>query len=696
MGPPQSACVDSLVVALDDQRATDTAIAGSKGAALTRARLAGLPVLPGFVVSPVAALSFVANEDAAVAAAVRSAWAEASNDGASAVVVRSSSMQEDLADSSMAGRFTSVIDVAGWDAFRDAFESVVASGATAFEADVPSACMAVLVQLFVVPELGGVMFGADPVTGRRDRIVVAAVRGGPHELVAGRVDGLQMTMRSSGRIVEADDEARAAFPLSTRRRLARLSTAVRDHFGESQDTEWAIVEDRLVLLQSRPITALASIGTGPVLGPGPVAETFPDALSVLESELWVEPMREAVTESLRVTGAASVKQLERSPVVVDVGGWVAVDLELLGLEHASGYRSVLSFLDPRGPLRRLRAAWRVGRLRAALPRLAATLIERLDRRLAAVPDPAALTPLELLDVMQRIRRALVAVHGHEMLAGLLLDEHDEPVSAAAVALRVLAEHREEAGDAELIARYPVLLALSPPRVGGTYTLPQMSRQPLTPLSGVHTTQEVREALRLRVRWLQELSARCADALGVALARDHRITAGEIVRDLPLSRLRELASGQVALDLGGEPSPTDPPLPARFRLSDGGEVIALTDRRSGSAGRGAGGGRASGPVVAPDELPRSGGVLVVRTLDPSLASLLPGLAGLVAETGSPLSHLAILARELGVATAVGVEAATELLERGAWVIVDGTTGEVTEFIAEAPNEVAPSESTEDVK
>jgi rifampicin phosphotransferase len=70
------------------------------------------------------------------------------------------------------------------------------------------------------------------------------------------------------------------------------------------------------------------------------------------------------------------------------------------------------------------------------------------------------------------------------------------------------------------------------------------------------------------------------------------------------------------------------------------------------------------------------VLVVRTLDPNLATLLPRLGGLVAETGSFLSHLAILAREFGVPTAVGVEDAVSRFPAGATVMVDGTTGEVS--------------------
>jgi pyruvate,water dikinase len=56
--------------------------------------------------------------------------------------------------------------------------------------------------------------------------------------------------------------------------------------------------------------------------------------------------------------------------------------------------------------------------------------------------------------------------------------------------------------------------------------------------------------------------------------------------------------------------------------------------------------------------------------------LPHLAGLVAETGSPLSHLAILAREHGVPTVVGVAGACARWRPGQVVVVDGSTGDVS--------------------
>jgi pyruvate,water dikinase len=63
------------------------------------------------------------------------------------------------------------------------------------------------------------------------------------------------------------------------------------------------------------------------------------------------------------------------------------------------------------------------------------------------------------------------------------------------------------------------------------------------------------------------------------------------------------------------------------------------------------------------------------LQPGLAPLLTRLHGIVAETGSVLSHLAILAREARVATVVGYAGAADELREGIVVRVDGESGQV---------------------
>ncbi|MBX7100111.1 MAG: hypothetical protein K1X89_20520 [Myxococcaceae bacterium] len=84
------------------------------------------------------------------------------------------------------------------------------------------------------------------------------------------------------------------------------------------------------------------------------------------------------------------------------------------------------------------------------------------------------------------------------------------------------------------------------------------------------------------------------------------------------------------------------------------------------------------VHAPDDAPRfrAGEVLVVRSTTPAFLPMLERAAAVVSEEGSPLSHTAIVARELGIPCLVGVKGATTgLLPDGALVTVDADRGEL---------------------
>jgi pyruvate,water dikinase len=144
--------------------------------------------------------------------------------------------------------------------------------------------------------------------------------------------------------------------------------------------------------------------------------------------------------------------------------------------------------------------------------------------------------------------------------------------------------------------------------------------------------------------------------------------------------------ELAAVLDGEPLPADlharvpqaesPPLPDAFRLAQGGTVVAERTGGNGDGdGRGVSGGRAVGTVWDGTGPRPTDAVLVVRTLDPALAPLLPQLTALVAQTGSPLSHLAVLAREFGLPAVVGATDAVRRFPPGSHISVDGTTGDV---------------------
>ena len=276
--------------------------------------------------------------------------------------------------------------------------------------------------------------------------------------------------------------------------------------------------------------------------------------------------------------------------------------------------------------------------------------------------------------------------------GWMVAQNASVTAAASVALRALAAGRAEGlSDEEIVERHPSVLALVAPHVGTAITLPPTVDVPGGDPGGDAAPDRaavLREALRLRARWVQELTARAAWELAERLHRRGVVAGPEVVRRLTLAELAgAVRTGAAPEDLS-ERADARPaaPLPSRFRLTADGAVAPASPsrpRRHGRArsggsggGTGAGGGRGMGSVHGGNGPPEPGAVLVVRTLDPDLAPLLPRLGGLVAETGSFLSHLAILAREFGVPTAVGVEDAVSRFPAGSLVVVDGTTGEVS--------------------
>jgi phosphohistidine swiveling domain-containing protein len=76
----------------------------------------------------------------------------------------------------------------------------------------------------------------------------------------------------------------------------------------------------------------------------------------------------------------------------------------------------------------------------------------------------------------------------------------------------------------------------------------------------------------------------------------------------------------------------------------------------------------------DEL-EDGEILVCRTTDPSWASLMMVASALVIDIGGPISHGAIVARELGIPCVIGTRTGSAIIRTGDRLRVDGTSGEV---------------------
>jgi len=129
---------------------------------------------------------------------------------------------------------------------------------------------------------------------------------------------------------------------------------------------------------------------------------------------------------------------------------------------------------------------------------------------------------------------------------------------------------------------------------------------------------------------------------------------------------------------------EPPPPDRFE-SVGDALVPLDAVSQAAVGP-----RLSGHACCPGvvrgrprllESPRAdqlqpGEILVAKQTDPGWVTVFPLAAGILVERGSALSHSAIVARELGIPTIVGIPGLTERVRGAAEIEMDGAAGTVT--------------------
>ncbi|SHJ39626.1 pyruvate, water dikinase [Rubritalea squalenifaciens DSM 18772] len=139
-----------------------------------------------------------------------------------------------------------------------------------------------LVQIMLTPDVSGVAFSVDPVTGNRQRAVVSALWGTGSALVSGDADADQWKVDPDDIIIESkiahksilhipspssstgyttievpsDQQDIPCLSEAQIRDVAELARKCAAHFGCPQDIEWAYSKGKLYLLQSRPITTL--------------------------------------------------------------------------------------------------------------------------------------------------------------------------------------------------------------------------------------------------------------------------------------------------------------------------------------------------------------------------------------------------------------------------------------------------------
>lgn len=311
---------------------------GGKGANLGALAAVGFPVPPGFCVTTDAFSAFLAglaNSDAyfadldrldgndidatrsaagairaaldsvlippTVADAIVSAWKELGGPE-DPLAVRSSATAEDLPGASFAGQQDTYLNIRGQDALLDSVRrcwiSLYTDRAVLYRAKNGfghrGVRLSVVVQRLVDPEVSGILFTADPITGYRGALSIDAGFGLGEALVSGWISADHYKVdRKHRTIIEATpgDKAIAvrsvpgggtrqeSLPEALRKAralddaqvlsLSDIGERIEAHYlGIPQDIEWCIAQGKIYIVQARPITSLFPIPEAPMRNGG--------------------------------------------------------------------------------------------------------------------------------------------------------------------------------------------------------------------------------------------------------------------------------------------------------------------------------------------------------------------------------------------------------------------------------------------
>jgi len=232
---------------------------------------------------------------AEVVEAVASAYQSLSAGSPIPVSVRSSATAEDLPEASFAGQQETLLNVIGLEAVlaavRQCFASLWTDRATQYRSSLGIAArlvrLVVVVQRMVEAEVAGVLFTANPLTGKRREAVIDASPGLGEAVVSGATNPDHFVVQTTtGEIVERHlgdkqvsiraaegggtekiavgaSRTRACLSDEQIRALAALGAGVEALYGTPQDIEWAIdASGQVFLLQARPITTLFPLPPG--------------------------------------------------------------------------------------------------------------------------------------------------------------------------------------------------------------------------------------------------------------------------------------------------------------------------------------------------------------------------------------------------------------------------------------------------
>jgi len=179
------------------------------------------------------------------------------------VAVRSSATCEDSVKASFAGQFQSFLFV---DDRKTLIESIKKCWASLFRAgavlysikngiNISKVRMAVIVQGMIPADTAGVMFTKDIESEDGKTVLIEAAKGIGENVVSGEVTPVSYTVvKDTGRIISKEGDDAEMLTNSQVLKLTKLGKKIEESFGMPCDIEWALKENKIHVLQTRPIT----------------------------------------------------------------------------------------------------------------------------------------------------------------------------------------------------------------------------------------------------------------------------------------------------------------------------------------------------------------------------------------------------------------------------------------------------------
>lgn len=573
--------------------------------------------------------------------------------------VRSSALAEDAEGESWAGQFETFLNTKPKDIIAKVEEchNSTKARAKAYAGGTISPDtfnIAVVIQEMIKPEYAGVLFTKDPVTGA-DKLITEYVEGLGEELVSGRADPKQV-------IWSPGEKPKTPFDITI---LTNLAQKTEKAFGSPQDIEWAWADNKMWLLQARPITATQTSGKGYYLGePSELFYWGPSRAT----PLYMSDFSAAAEQFF--TDMANDPALPTPPKTL-VLFW---DDKVVWLLNSKAFvefaERTFEAYEKRGKLEEDIANWR-----------------KLKEKLDTVTDVDSI----LVQAWVYTEFAEFSLYGAESALSKRLERFDAPTRQEIWGAFTVPDKSTFLAriDEELkSSKDPQAIAIKYPWIQNGYD----------GVSSSDAKQYFSDRLKVLLEDAQVINQPKKDR--TELAKKHGLSDAEVSALTLARKLAEFMDDRKAWMMQTRPLITKPLIDIEYGwVFENGKtaMISKEDTKelwqryinfkvSHNAVKGivASNGNkhfVNGEVVVvsgPTDIVGDNKIVIVPSTSPSYVPLMRKAKALITDHGGMMSHAAIVAREFNLPCIVGTKQATKVLKDGDQVVLDLVTGEVNKL------------------